>query len=135
MTQMRIRTLRNAFIACGAYYASTWVASLLSWFLTSAAASVQTSDYALRSEIRSIVNGAPDAVGAAFCGVAIGLLADSPAPARWTALPAVLMILASLQRAQIFADTWGSFATQALIGSLPAAVCIAAGQIATRHRL
>lgn len=129
------RTLRNVLIACGAYYVSTWVASLVAWLVATAAGSVQTSDYALRSEIRSIVNGAPDAVAAAFCGAAIGLLADSQTPARWTALPAALMILASLQRAQIFADTWTSFATQALIGSLPAAVCVAAGQMATRHRV
>jgi hypothetical protein len=129
-----VRAARNLFIALGAYYASTWVAGLLSSVLTSAARDIDATDYTLRSGIRSLVNGAPDAVAAAFCGIAIAFVADSPNPVRWTAVPAVLFAIASVERAQIFANTWSDFTTQALIGCLPAVICIAAGQMAFRHR-
>jgi hypothetical protein len=130
-----MRRARNLLIALGAYYASTWMAALVSWLLTLATGGVQTTDYALRSGIRSLVNGAPDAAASAFCGIAIALVADSPIPARWTAVPAVLFVIASIERAQSFATTWSDLTTQALIGSLPAVICVAAGQMAARHRL
>lgn len=129
-----MRWSRNVLVGIGAYCASRWLDAAIAAGFGVVARRVWPDDYVADSLLRSLRSSAPDAVAAALCGLVVALVVESPHPARWTAVPAMLLLLVSLEEALASSWTWSGYVTQTLIGALPAVVCVAAGQIGARHR-
>jgi hypothetical protein len=130
---MRAKAARNILLAFGAYYCAQWLAAIVVALVRSLASVSTVRDDFLHALARPFMMSLPDALAAAACGILVGLLADSPNPARWTFLPAALLFLASAADAR-FALTWADTASQIAAAALPALVCIAAGRAAVWHR-
>lgn len=129
------KTARNVLVGAGAFYVSRWLEGLLHVAVGAVLHAFIARGGAAHVLVSPLVESLSTALAAAAAGIATAWLVDARRPVPWTLVPAALWLLASLNGASFSSYAPVTGAWQLLLATLPAIVCVAAGRLASWHRL
>jgi hypothetical protein len=130
-----MRAARNVLIGAGAFYVSRWLEGVLRVAVGAVLHALIARGPAAHALVPPLVDSLSTALAAAAAGIATAWLVDSRRPVPWTLVPAALWLLASLNGAPFSPSAPLTSVWQLLLATLPPIVCLAAGRLASWHRL